>query len=107
MIETEGEVTLARALPPRFDLAVETSLPAARGRRRIAHQVRQDIWRALRRLRGFSPVVTVSAEGAGLRIRAGGRALSPIPPGAADVIRALLENEANRRRWLRSAGGRA
>lgn len=63
---------LTRRLPPRFDVVAETAFPEV-PRRRLAHQVRQDVWRALRDLRGFSPVVEVATEGQGLRLRAGGR----------------------------------
>lgn len=103
---TDGALTLARAAPPRFDIAAETVLPAPASASlgRVAHQVRQDMWRALRRLRGFSPVVEVRRTEAGLAIRAGGRAAAPRPGDAARRIEAVLEDPANRRRWIAHAG---
>lgn len=103
-ILTSGDtLTLARHLPPRFDVVAETRLPAM-GRRRLAHQVRQDMWRALRRLRGFSPVVEVSRDGDGLRLRAGGRVAGGCPPATSDRIAAVLADPGNRARWARFAG---
>ena len=97
----DGVVVLARG-PQRFDVSAETRLPDARPAR-IAHQVRQDIWRALRRLRGFTPVVSVTPDAAGLRIVAGGAVAGPIPPGTGAAIAAVLEDRGNRARWLAHA----
>ena len=104
-ILTSGDtLTLARHLPPRFDVVAETRLPAM-GRRRLAHQVRQDMWRALQRLRGFSPVVEVTRDGDAVRLRAGGRVAGPCPPNAAARIASVLADPGNRARWARYAGG--
>ncbi|MDF0600582.1 hypothetical protein P1J78_07565 [Psychromarinibacter sp. C21-152] len=95
---------LTRRLPPRFDVVAETGFPCV-PRRRLAHQVRQDVWRALRHVRGFSPVVEVAADGSALRLRAGGR----IDGAAADRaglrarIHELLHEPARRARWQRHA----
>lgn len=103
-ILTSGDtLTLARHLPPRFDVVAETRLPAM-GRRRLAHQVRQDVWRALRRVRGFSPVVEVTRDGAGLTLRAGGRVAGACPPALTDRIAGVLSDPANRARWARFSG---
>lgn len=99
-------LVLARHLPARFDVSAETRLPHA-ARERVAQQIRQDMWRALARQRGFSPVVEVTAGEAGLAVRAGGRV------GTAGFDRAgleariteVLESPANRMRWVRMAGG--
>lgn len=100
-IRDERAVTVTRALPPRFDLAVETILPRAR-LDRLAHQVRQDVWRALRNVRGFLPAVRAEVCGDGVRITAGGAA--PVfPPTAREGVLAVLENPRNRARWLRHA----
>ncbi len=69
----------------------------------LARQVRQDVWRAVRRLRGFSPVVEVTQTDDTLHIRAGGRALPPLSPTANSRIQAVLDNQANRSRWLKHA----
>ncbi|MEM7547909.1 MAG: hypothetical protein AAF367_20480 [Pseudomonadota bacterium] len=99
----EGEaLTLARTLPPRFDVVAETVVPLVRPLR-LAHQVRQDIWRALRSVRGFSPVVRVEVRGDAMVVRAGGRAAAPVAAALTQRIADVLENETNRRRWLRHA----
>jgi hypothetical protein len=100
----EGEVvTLTRALPPRFDVVASTVLPDAR-RVRLAHQVRQDIWRALRAVRGFSPVVEVVRREGALHVRAGGRVAPPIAAGLTGRLSEVLEDAATRQRWLTHAG---
>ncbi|AHD00359.1 hypothetical protein [Leisingera methylohalidivorans] len=101
----DGGLTLSRRLPARFDVAAETLLPQA-DPQRLAHQIRQDLWRRLQRLRGFSPVVEITPEGQGLRVRAGGQVLGRVPSNAAGLIADVLENPANRTRWLRHAAPR-
>ena len=97
----DGGVVLARGVV-RFDVSAETQLPSA-APARIAHQVRQDVWRALRRLRGFAPVVSVEPNATGLRIVAGGAVTGAIPPGTGAAIAAVLEHRGNRARWLAHA----
>jgi hypothetical protein len=102
----EGEaVTLTRALPVVWDVAAETRLgPAAR--LRLAHLVRQDLWRALAGLRGFAPAVRVAwtGGGAGLVVRAGGRVRGPHDRAAVEArIAGVLASPVQRARWLRSA----
>ncbi|SFC47264.1 hypothetical protein [Tropicimonas isoalkanivorans] len=102
----EGPVlTLARALPPRFDVVAETWLPGG-GRARLAHQIRQDIWRAVQHQRGFSPVVQIACRDGGLAVRAGGRV--SVRPFDRDGIEAriadVLEHKKCRARWIRCAG---
>lgn len=101
VIETQdGALIVARRWPMRFDLAVGTELPDA-GRRWIAHQVRQDVWRALRRLRGFVPAVRVSRRAGGLDITAGGEVDGQFDRGQAEArIADILEDRDNRARWL-------
>lgn len=103
VIEEQGTLTLARRLPLRFDLRAETVLPGAVGRLRIAHMVRQDLWRALRRLRGFAPAVRVARVPGGMALCAGGAVAGPVPPGAQARIAALLEDPGHRARWMRQA----
>ncbi|QDL94168.1 hypothetical protein FDP22_20145 (plasmid) [Paroceanicella profunda] len=87
---------------------------AGRFRASLARQVRQDLWRALARVRGFSPVVEVSTsapEGgaallevtAGGALRAGGR----VTDGLAGRVSGLIGDEARRARWVRHALRRA
>ena len=108
-VQRDGaRLVLARHLPARFDVSAETVLPDA-GRERVAQQVRQDMWRALQRQRGFSPVVEVVSGANGLSVRAGGRVDTERfdRKGLEARISALLEAPENRHRWVRMAGGRA
>ena len=100
-----GVLTLARHMPARFDLAAETELPQGHPVS-LAHQIRQDLWRALQRLRGFSPVVRLSEITTGWHVRAGGRVLGPIPPAAPDQVAAVLNDPKNRARWMSFANRR-
>lgn len=102
----EGTVlVLARQVPPRFDVVAGGRFPPAR-RERLATQIRQDMWRALRGQRGFSPVVEVTAGDGYLDVRAGGRVSAGRfdRAGLEARISALLQDAGNRARWLRCAG---
>lgn len=102
-IEEEGALILARRLPLRFDLAVEGRLPDA-SRRRVAHRLRQDMWRELQDLRGFAPAVQVWRVPGGLRVRAGGSVASRFGRAAAEArIVALLQDPARIARWTGGA----
>ena len=68
---------MARRLPARFDLCVETTLPLM-SRRKLALQIRQDMWRVLQNLRGFLPAVSVTRLGDGVQVRAGGQFTCPV-----------------------------
>jgi len=95
---------LARRLPARFDIAAAAVFPPVR-KLRLASQVRQDLWRALRHVRGFSPVIRVEEVDGGLWLRAGGRVAGPAPRARLEAgIAALLADTANRARWLTHAG---
>ncbi|MGI3165080.1 hypothetical protein [Pseudooceanicola sp. 200-1SW] len=108
-LREEDAVTIARRLPVRFDLAVEARLPCARpvSLTRVAHQVRQDMWRRLQGLRGFSPAVEVRQEAGHLTIRAGGTVAGALPATARDTLAELLDSPTHRARWLAHAGRRA
>lgn len=96
---------IARRLPLRWDVSAETRLPDL-GRRRLAHAVRQDLWRLLQRLRGFAPIVSVMRDEQGVKVRAGGLVVGSAPPRANAQIAALLADPAKRAAWLRAAGHR-
>lgn len=102
IIDEGDTLTLCRHLPPRFDFSVRTRLEAG-SRRALAHQIRQDLWRALQRLRGFSPVVSVRRDGGGWDVTAGGRAAAQVPASVVSRAQAVLDNPANRGRWQRHA----
>ncbi len=98
-----GGLTLARHLPVRFDISATTRIAPAR-MTPLAHQIRQDMWRALQRLRGFSPVVRIEPVEDGLRITAGGRLEGAAPRDRAEArIQEVLDNPGNRTRWTRWA----
>lgn len=103
ILRDAGGLTLARSLPARFDVWSETELPAA-DPLRLAHQIRQDMWRAMQSLRGFAPVVRITEGDAGLlTIRAGGQVAGAIPANAPDRIDCVLSHPGNRQRWLAHA----
>jgi hypothetical protein len=99
----DNAVIVARRLPVRFDVAVSAAFPDARALR-LAHQVRQDLWRTLRDIRGFAPVVEIASDGQGLRITAGGAVAGPVPRAQTEArIATLLADPATRARWLAHA----
>lgn len=96
---TPDSYVLSRQWPPRFDLRVETGFPVA-NRRRLALQVRQDLWRELKDLRGFSPVVQIDAGDQGMSILAGGQLQAGATPQVVSRLEALLDDPAKRVRWM-------
>jgi hypothetical protein len=104
--EADGALTLSRRLPAQFDVAVQTVISNGAGLRkaRIAHQLRQDMWRALQNLRGFSPVVRVATNGSDLEITAGGTINGRFPKATTEArLAALLDDPNLRARWARYA----
>ncbi len=106
---TADAYTLSRHWPARFDLSAHTTLPPLHAGR-LARQIRQDMWRDLRDLRGFSPVVEITVQGGVMQVRAGGRLMAGRAPADAPArLDALLNDPARRARWCRWAridGGR-
>ncbi len=103
ILKEDGALTMARRVPVRFDLGVSTHLPGG-DKLRLAPQVRQDVWRALRGMRGFAPAVRVEDCTNGVVITAGGQVNGAIPRKLAESqIAEMLENPANRARWQRWA----
>ncbi|MEO9572707.1 MAG: hypothetical protein ABJ263_19425 [Tateyamaria sp.] len=98
----DGTVTLARQLPARFDVAARADLPPGRPLR-LAHQIRQDLWRVMRNVRGFSPVVRLAPTGTGWAVTAGGRAIGRISADTEATIEALLNDTTKRARWVAQA----
>nr|WP_299598686.1 hypothetical protein [uncultured Tateyamaria sp.] len=103
ILKADAGVTLCRHLPPRFDFTVSTVLPSGRAVR-LAHQIRQDLWRALQMLRGFSPVVRLEQIAEGWQVIAGGRVAVPVTTAVTARAQAVLDDPSNRARWVRSAG---
>ncbi len=101
-IQRDGDVwTLSRQQNPRFDVFAETALPDGHPIR-LMHQIRQDVWRVLQRVRGFTPVVRLTALGQGWTVQAGGNA-----PRLARLhqtqVQELLEDPRYRARWMMHA----
>ena len=100
--ETEAGLLHVRAgIPDRWDIAVRRvwAVGGPVSRRRYARQVRQDIWRAARAVRGFVPRVLVARTSRTIEITGGGTCLGARPPVLAQRIATLLDNPANRARW--------
>ncbi|MGV6846984.1 MAG: hypothetical protein ACWA5A_01265 [Marinibacterium sp.] len=104
ILKGPGRYTLARHVPVRLDVSSATSLPIAR-KDRLARQIRQDMWRALQDVRGFSPVVEVVEDGETLTVTAGGRIdTRPFPRARIEArIADLLADPVRRARWVRWA----
>lgn len=100
--KNEGQVTVSRQLPARFDVSATTQL-AGGNTVRLATQIRQDLWRALQNLRGFSPVVQITPVDGQLNVQAGGRVMGKVTANLEAEIAAVLENPRNRARWLKCA----
>lgn len=99
----QGGLTLSRRLPARFDFAVEATLPAC-DPVRLAHQIRQDVWRKLQGLRGFLPVVEIVASGNKLCVRAGGSVQGSVPAAHAEgLVSEILHDPKRRARWVMHA----
>ena len=101
--KVEGQVTVSRQLPARFDVVAHTQL-AGGNAVRLAMQIRQDLWRALRNVRGFSPVVQITPIDGHLNVQAGGRVMGKVTSNLKAEIAAVLESPENRTRWLKCAG---
>lgn len=88
-------------MPVRFDFSAQVMLPRC-AKRRLASQIRQDMWRLLQNLRGFSPIVRVEDAGEQLRITAGGRMdRQPFPKGnCEEKLRDMLADRKNAIRWV-------
>ena len=96
--QSDTHVLVTRRKPVRWDVEASVSFSPCHPLR-LAHQVRQDLWRELQKIKGFCPAVEIEL-GDTFTIRAGGRILRHVPPGTNDRILALLNNGINRRRWL-------
>ncbi|SNR55601.1 hypothetical protein [Puniceibacterium sediminis] len=97
--KSQDSYVLSRHWPAQFDVRASTRLPRLRASR-LARQIRQDIWRELQGLRGFSPVVQIVEEDAGMTVYAGGQLMAgPVPNGTQQRIQALLDDPARRARW--------
>lgn len=87
----------------RLDVGVTRGFPAAHPAR-LARVIRQDVWRACQRQRGFSPVIRIEETAEGLAVTAGAQIDGKFPRVHLEArIAAVLDDPANRARWMRSA----
>ncbi|MGB3407831.1 MAG: hypothetical protein WBA67_10085 [Jannaschia sp.] len=93
---------LSRSLPVRWDVEARAVLPDL-ARRRLAHAVRQDLWRMLQNIRGFAPAVEVTRTEVGCAVRAGGAVAGRVPATLAARIDRMLHDPAQRASWVRAA----
>lgn len=107
ILQDGDSVTVTRLLPCRYDVGITSVLRRCDRPLRLAQQVRQDLWRALRDLRGFAPAVTVTQAGETSQVTAGGRIEGPLPRARIEArIAAMLERPELRARWMAHAGAR-
>lgn len=103
ILREAGAVTVARRVPVRFDISAEARFGPLR-KLALASQVRQDLWRALRQVRGFAPVVRVAEDDSGVTVTAGGQVAGRHDRARLEeTIAALLANPDHVARWTRWA----
>lgn len=101
---SDGSLVLSRGGRNRFDIAATVDFPTC-GRARLAHQVRQDVWRALRNVRGLSPIVSIESVESGLRVSAGGeiQGQTVAKVRLEERILKVLQDPTKRARWFKHA----
>ncbi|MFY0681259.1 MAG: hypothetical protein JXR13_11845 [Thalassovita sp.] len=105
IVKEDGAVTVARRLPVRFDFCAAADFPRC-GSVKLAQQIRQDMWRALQSLQGFSPIVRVEINGGTMRVLAGGQVDKRYPRAQViETVSTLLNSPSHRTRWVAYAGG--
>lgn len=93
--------TLTRRLPVRFDISASSEFPLLR-KSRLAHQVRQDLWRALQGQRGFSPVVQIETCDDHMILTAGGPCVHK-NQRLNQMVKSVLTDPQKRARWIKCA----
>lgn len=107
ILEEDQSLTVARQVPARFDVAASAEFPVVGSDKALAMQIRQDMWRMLRDVRGFSPVVQVQSRSGGLTVTAGGRIARPAAPDTVARIASMLARPDLRARWIAHASRRS
>lgn len=96
---TDDTLTVHRPNRARLDVTATTTLSGKLQPTRLAHAIRQDLWRAAQSTRGFSPVVIIKPAADKSIITAGGQIDGPVPPGLSLTLQTLLNDPAKRHRW--------
>ena len=96
--QTDDTVLVTRRKPVRWDVAATASFPKCKALR-LAHQIRQDMWRELQKIKGFCPAVEIRL-GDTFQVKAGGRVARHVHPNANQWVQDLLNSDTHRRRWL-------
>lgn len=100
---SETSFRVARARAVRWDVQAQVLFPECRPSR-LARQIRQDMWRQLQNLRGFSPIVEIIRVEGGLMAKAGGQIDGRFPRAHVEgLIAAVLDDPVRRARWLQHA----
>lgn len=73
----------------------------------LATAIRQDVWRALRTVRGLRPVIRVAPLGAAIDVTAGGLLLPDTPAGGTVQKLERVFTQDRIRRWTRWAAAKA
>ena len=102
ILKRDGVWTMSRMRSQRLDVSAQTWLPRVHPIR-LMHQIRQDMWRHLQKVRGFAPLIRLAPDGDGWRVTAGGQ-VSAMASSHVTRIEDVLENESFRARWIRCAG---
>ncbi|KMW56109.1 hypothetical protein AIOL_001061 [Candidatus Rhodobacter oscarellae] len=102
--QSETRVLVTRRKPVRWDVSARAEFPPCKALR-LAHQIRQDMWRELQKIKGFCPAVEVEL-GEVFQVRAGGRVARHVHPLASEWVEDLLNSNTHRRRWLAYAKAR-
>ncbi|MFK7874410.1 MAG: hypothetical protein AB8B71_01330 [Paracoccaceae bacterium] len=105
ILRDETGLTLCRTRPPQFDFCAQTRMPRV-NMTRLAHQIRQDMWRRLQSLRGFQPIVRVEKQRETLLVTAGGQVMGRTNARLIGQVADMLEDHDLRARWVRFAGRR-
>ena len=82
--QTDEIIIVTRRKPVRWDLSAVVEFPVCH-LLRLAHQIRQDMRRDLRKIRGFCPAVEITL-GETMQVRAGGRVARHAHPRASEWI---------------------
>ena len=96
--QSDERILVTRRKPVRWDVSAQAEFPRCRALR-LAHQIRQYMWRELQKIKGFCPAVEIQI-GNTLHVKAGGRVARHVHPRASQWVDDLLNSDTHRRRWM-------